>query len=766
MTTTETQPAVRGSEHQDPTKSISAGNFAKLLERCARGEIVEEKKLGAVKLIMQGVLERILPPHAESVLSPDEQKAAEAARQTFRQELKDALRGQIIEILRASPSPVFETVTSQETPPAHVQEALAVSSWTKRFAAEIHVALQADLAPLPSANFDVVDPLGFTNREEESTLLKRGDDIGALQLAFNTLETLCREHDPDKIGVGAVEKGLRESAHGSDRISKLGSQLFKVLRNELWHDSGDFALGLPTEQIHLALSYLISRAGGRGQLEDLHNPLIDGKGYDGFYKTLLSSEFEERISEVSHSVIPDDYVQELAKAGKLPEFAASLHLDPSNPAELTLLKTLLHPEDHVPIEAFCDFRISKALEFVRAEAAQVLARAGVTLNAQEDPLAALRSKRGQAALGDNPQRVAAWQEIIKVLLAAEKSGGYFQGNPTEADKCAAACETSYQEFYGDRRPEGGRTPRTKALLAESRFVVQTCSLLASSLKALSPVADLKTPTDPLEGLRKNILQHLSEGPQSASVPFLRYALMMERLFKERAAELNSSWSDGVPSGVAPAQHARGLVFSSPEVLKNFEKLGVAPDALPKISKLVEALFFSLRNSWAHSAEHRPRPAHVSELLQSSALLSSLTDVAFGKGLPPHSHRTSWQLSDLAEAASLHPLVLNLLSEPMVGSVNHTEACQRLERCIASLVEASNSATVQSKSDAYFRESACELKEGLDAILHTKILPDSSTTAGVLARASLLSSMLRLTKVPEDTLSFPLWQVYCSPQAHQ
>ncbi len=77
---------------------------------------------------------------------------------------------------------------------------------------------------------------------------------------------------------------------------------------------------------------------------------------------------------------------------------------------------------------------------------------------------------------------------------------------------------------------------------------------------------------------------------------------------------------------------------------------------------------------------------------------------------------------------------------------------------------------EQKGDArkvnYNEKAAHELVQGLHALSGTTVLPEPHTTAGVLARAAMLSLWVRLGLGQKSDLGFPLWQAYCEPAARQ
>jgi hypothetical protein len=197
---------------------------------------------------------------------------------------------------------------------------------------------------------------------------------------------------------------------------------------------------------------------------------------------------------------------------------------------------------------------------------------------------------------------------------------------------------------------------------------------------------------------------------------------------------------------------------------------VREEDMPQINGLVKALFFSIRTSWVHNSTARPTAGDVGHMLQAAQLLSDLTLIAEGKSVPPRADRSEWGVPDLAEAASFHSVVFNVMSRATVNQRSNQEVSGHLESLFEreSMRAADRNADPESGKEKvdYYKKYAHELVRGLAALSGTSVLPDGHTTAGVLARGAMVSLWLRLGFGQKSEVDFPLWQAYCEPVARQ
>ena len=376
--------------------------------------------------------------------------------------------------------------------------------------------------------------------------------------------------------------------------------------------------------------------------------------------------------------------------------------------------------------------------------------AGIVVQKGEDPLAVLKGKKAQSIFGDSPTRLEGWQEIIKELLKVEKSG-YFAGDPSSVEQARKS-----EGIYGDRE-EGRRI----GLENETRFIISLCSLLSTTIDR-SRYPACQDSAAALNTLEQEVLTAFQEGAPRPTTQFLNYALAVEHLFKDVAGRAVPEWKTSWDKKVSLEQHARNIIFTSDKTRAALQEMGVSQDDSPKIVSLVSALFDTLRNRWAHDAKKRPERAEVAELLHCAALLSTLVQLADGKRPVFTATRSHMEVRDVAQAVSLHGAVFELLSPVIAGKASVKEISGRLKDLVSSHASAAEPDDDANADEIFRRDAIRDLREGILAIWDSKLLPDEGTTEGMLARAALVSTLLRWTgETSQHDPIFPLWQVYCA-----
>lgn len=732
-------------EQQDThvtTPTISPREFVDVLKCAARGEGMDSP----LRERCAAFLAAYLIPGFDGD-SPSKVDRSECER--VKGELREELRVNLREIL------------GSRAPQGISQEDREIMREAKRVSAELYVAFSNGLAPLShDGEFFLAD---IFQRGEEARHLKGKDTIGALQLALNRLETLCRGFIPDKIGVGAVEKGLKSSPYGSEILAKLGSGFFQAHRNDLLHARGDDRRDLAVHDINTVVTFLMSRVSPVGVVDQIADPVYNAEGIESLVHSHLGA-FQRRTRESESELITDEMLDQLARGralGRVQEWVDDGIIDLTNKDDRDLVGSAIPLEEVVPIADVCDFRVRKALSLVRESAEAAIARAGVPLKRGEDPLRVLFGKETEKFFGASEDRSKGWGVVIKELLKTEKEGGYFKSGRPDVMAGTAAYSSIAEKF-------DTATLQRLAMQEESDFVVSLCAILTHDLDSLSfaPSRDDNAPatTAPVERLRQDITRYLTDDASTPSKACIDYSLTMEARFTELADRFVPQWRATKPSGVALEAHALQVFFNAPEVRENFKRIGVAEADVPKVAEMVKALFFAIKTSWVHNATARPNAGDVGHILQAAQLLNDLTLVAEGKPMSPRLDRSSWGVADLAEAASLHSVVFNWLSNAIVDESANAATSKRFDRYIRDESLRGNSPVGEEGTGGakvnYFAKSAQALSEGLVALQGTSILPESHTTAGVLSRGALISLWLRLQLGLKSDPSFPLWQVYC------
>jgi triphosphoribosyl-dephospho-CoA synthetase len=704
------------------TIQTSPAEFISALKRLAQGEPVEailpgDKFHDYGRFITHFVEATPLP----ELMTPQERSDYDARRALIRNELLVELKRDLNDILRASP------------PPSASKEAHANAIVAKQLATELTVALRKDLEPLSRrGDKDVWSTLieGLRDRSQENHLVSRGHTSESIILALTELETACREMNSNKehIGVKAIEGGLQHSPNGGERISKLGSAFFKAVRNDVLHAREEGRPTLPDDLVRNCVDYLITRASPVGALAGINSPLSilrDGGG-------LSVEEAEKRqlsfLNEPLYQRVSERFVETQWDS-----------LDFEGPHGFLICSD--------PVARY-DLEIKLAVEFLREDATKALQAAGITLKKGEDPLAVLKTKTAERIFGDSPTRAEGWQEIIWILLKHEKA--YFSADPKATEEAARA-ESLDEPITKEIRDMGVRS--------EGHFILSLCCLLSRTIDRAQALPG-KNPAEALTNLESDVVSALQEGAPRPTIQFFKYALTIERLFKDIADRTSPTWKETWNKKVSLEQHARNTIFTSDKTKALLNEMGVSQSDAPKIVGLVSSLFDTLRNRWAHNTRECPTKAEVAELLHTAALLSTLTDLTDGR-LPQYtSTRTHFEVRDVALAASLHSSVFECISSTIAGTTSTQEAAASLKRLVSECAKESPSGDPLSSDDKFRQGAVRELSEGITAIWESKILPPEETTEGLMSRAALVSALLRWTKEPSlHEPTFPLWQVY-------
>ena len=732
---------------------LTPHEFVDALKRCARGESISTELRERSGMFVSAYLK----PESEEqrdlkLLGPE--------RDAVRAQLRDELRSNLQEIL-ASSAPRDCSISDRST----AREA-------KRVAAELFVALEKDLKPISQGGGGGFGDL--TARGEEAHHIKNQDDVSALRLAFTYLETLCRQHAPDKISVGALEKGLKSAPFGSDPLAKLGSGFFQAHRNDLLHARGDLDRPLAGGDIHHCITFLTTRASPAGVFAELADPLLNGLDIENWAQA-RHGPFQRKILHSEHELITDEVLKRLEKEGLPPElqrFKDEGLLDLSNADDRDWARGIARVDQIIPIGSLCDFRVSKALLLARESATAAIAQAGLTLQAGEDPLRVVLNHPA-TFFGGSDDRIRGWEKVIKELTKLEKSGGYFASGRPDVKAGEAAQEPLPAESKRDE-VIGSAAFQRMAMEQEADFVVSLCAILSHDLNALTaPHAkhnQRAAQGESIDTLREEIVRHLTSDVTTASAALVDFAQSIEARFTELADKMSPQWRATRPSEIAWEAHARDVLFQSKGVQENFARAGLSQEHMPQVLGLVRALFFSIRTSWVHNSTARPTSGDVGHMLQACQLLSDLTLIAEGKPVPHRAGRTEWGVSDLAEAASFHSVAFNQLSRTVIGREPNQIASRRFANFFNAKSQEGAAQADEQKGDAgkvsYNEKYAHELVQGLHALRGTTVLPEPHTTAGVLARAAMVSLWVRLGIGQKCDLDFPLWQTYCEPVARR
>lgn len=710
--------------------TISPAKVVSILKRLAKGDpegVGSEEGGHAFRAFFTYFVE---PISYADFMSPEELQTHTARRAQVRDELLAALKEELNDILLASP------------PATASDEARAISEGAKKLATELAVAYRSGLEPLPphdGMSTILQEELGVRERVEECHLVATREAESAVRLALNELETRCREMNPDPtvIGVKAIERGLKNAPWGGDRLAKIGSAFFKAVRNDIMHARAEGRPELPAGLVRGCVDYLIERVSPVGAAERIAAPGGPLEELDvslGKFKNTHEDPFYQKVKE-----------RGLERRWK------SLDLDAPNPEEApdssARLSRLLDNEDAIQKN---DAAIQDAIHVLREDALKALAVAGIVVQKGEDPLAVLKGKKAQSIFGDSPTRLEGWQEIIKEILKVEK-GGYFAGDPSSVEQARKS-----EVIYGDRE-EGRRI----GIENETTFIISLCSLLSTTIDR-SRYPACKDSAAALNTLEQEVITAFQEGSPRPTTQFLNYALAVEHLFKDVAGRAVPEWKTSWDKKVSLEQHARNIIFTSDKTIAALQEMGVSQDDSPKIVSLVSALFDTLRNRWAHDAKKRPERAEVAELLHCAALLSTLVHLADGKRPTFTATRSHMEVRDVAQAVSLHGAVFELLSPVIAEKASVKETSGKLKDLVSSHASAAETDNDANADEIFRRDAIRNLREGILAIWDSKLLPDEGTTEGMLARAALVSTLLRWTgeTSPHDPI-FPLWQVYCA-----
>jgi len=91
-----------------------------------------------------------------------------------------------------------------------------------------------------------------------------------------------------------------------------------------------------------------------------------------------------------------------------------------------------------------------------------------------------------------------------------------------------------------------------------------------------------------------------------------------------------------------------------------------------------------------------------------------------------------------------------------------ETSGMLKDLVSSYASATETDNDANAGEIFRRDAIRNLREGILAIWDSKLLPDEGATEGMLARAALVSTLLRWTgETSQHDPIFPLWQVYCA-----